>query len=110
MEERSRQVPLALLGAALAAVVLAGLLLVPVAYRGKIYPGVRVGAVDVGGLSPDDAAIVVREPLEALAAAKQVTLVDPGSGRILEPGHTVAQEGVQPGAHLQLRPRAVQGG
>jgi len=39
-----------------------------------------------------------------------LVLVDPGSGRILEPGHTVAQEGVQPGAHLQLRPRAVQGG
>lgn len=39
-----------------------------------------------------------------------LVLVDAASGRVLEPTHTVVQEGVQPGAHLQLRPRTVQGG
>lgn len=39
-----------------------------------------------------------------------LVLVDTSTGRVLEPTHTVAQEGVQPGAHLQLRPRTVQGG
>lgn len=39
-----------------------------------------------------------------------LVLVDTASGRVLEPRHTVAQEGVKPGAHLQLRPRVVQGG
>lgn len=39
-----------------------------------------------------------------------LVLVDAASGRVLEPTHTIAQEGVQPGAHLQLRPRTVQGG
>jgi len=39
-----------------------------------------------------------------------LVLVDAATGRVLEPTHTIAQEGVQPGAHLQLRPRTVQGG
>lgn len=37
-------------------------------------------------------------------------LVDMASGRELNPGHTVKQAGVRPGAQLQLRPRTVQGG
>ena len=39
-----------------------------------------------------------------------LVLVDTSTGRVLEPAHSIAQEGVQPGAHLQLRPRTVQGG
>ena len=39
-----------------------------------------------------------------------LVLVDAASGRVLEPSHTIAEAGVQPGAHLQLRPRTVQGG
>lgn len=39
-----------------------------------------------------------------------LVLIDAASGRVLEPTHTVAQASIQPGAHLQLRPRTVQGG
>lgn len=39
-----------------------------------------------------------------------LVLVEPSSGRVLEPNHTVAQESIRAGMQLQLRPRAVQGG
>lgn len=39
-----------------------------------------------------------------------LVLVEAASGRVLEPSRTVAQEGLQSGTHLQLRPRTVQGG
>lgn len=55
---------------------------------------------------------------DVLAAARplfgnpggDLVLVDPPSGRMLEPSHSLAQEGIRAGAQLQLRPRTVQGG
>ncbi|TAU37393.1 hypothetical protein ELG97_32110 (plasmid) [Rhizobium leguminosarum] len=39
-----------------------------------------------------------------------LVLIDTASGRVLEPAHTVAQEGVHVGAQLQLRAPIVRGG
>ncbi|TPG55054.1 multiubiquitin domain-containing protein [Sphingomonas glacialis] len=55
---------------------------------------------------------------EVLAAARplfgnpggDLVLVEPASGRILDPNHTVAEEAIVPDGQLLLRPRAVQGG
>jgi hypothetical protein len=55
---------------------------------------------------------------EVVAAARplfgnpggDLVLIDPTNGRVLEPNNSIAQEGVRPGAQLQLRPRTVQGG
>ncbi len=60
------------LGAGLAAVVvLAAVVGYGLAYRGRIFPGVRVAGVDVGGLTPDEA-----------AARLDIVLTYPSEGRV----------------------------
>lgn len=68
---RSQSVAIALLLAALAALLVA--ILLPSAMAGRILPGVRVGSIALGGLTPDEAA-------ERLAARQ------PGGGVVVRAG------------------------
>ena len=43
-------------------------------YQGRILPGVRVGAVDLSGLSPDDAAARLHAAYDALGAGTAVVV------------------------------------
>jgi vancomycin resistance protein YoaR len=58
---------------------LAALVVIPVvyglSYSGRVYPGVSAGGVDLGGLTPEEAAAA---SADALAHDDPVTLVDPG--------------------------------
>jgi vancomycin resistance protein YoaR len=99
--------------------VLAAILLNPVLYRlsydGRVYPGVRVGAVEVGGLTRAEAAskleaagLVAKAPVVLVAGERRWPVAASASGLTYDGPATVAaafavgRSGAQPGAALEM--------
>jgi len=81
-------------------------------------PGSFVIVINYGGLEERVRVHPSQRVSEVIAAVRprfgnpagDLVLFDPATGRTLESRHTIGQEGVRPGAHLQLRPPVVRGG